>query len=85
MEENILGLIGSICRLRPDCCIAFLRVGKQFVQTQKNFKGNQILLAKLDHPPQLSALWICIRRLLRKEGKPNVKRFLTRDQLKKKQ
>jgi hypothetical protein len=75
-EENILGLIGSICRLRPECSIAFLQAAQQFADAQHSLKGNQAFLDKLDHPPRLSIAWISIRWLLGKEGEPNVKRFL---------
>lgn len=75
-EKNILGLVGSVCRLRPECSRVFLQATQQFVDAQPNINGKEALLDKLGHPPRLSIAWISIRRLLGKEGEPNVKRFV---------
>gem|GEM_PF-232944 len=75
-EKSILGLVGSVCRLRPECSRVFLQVTQQFVDAQPNINGKEALLDALGYPPRLSVVWVTIRRLLGKGGEPNVSRFV---------
>ncbi len=74
-DKMILGIVGSSCRLRPEFCQRFLDSAAQHLG---NMPPGRILnragiLNALSQPPSLSPLWVFTRRLLGKEGMPNLK------------
>ena len=72
-ELMLKGLAGSACRLRPEFAvetIAFLRSSIQHSQLDASLKNRTLKL--IEKPPKLNPLWVSIRGLLGKEGKPNI-------------
>jgi hypothetical protein len=69
---TIVGLIGSAVRLRPEDEVALLAWGREFAETHVSGAMKDEVLAELDAPPRLPAIWTTTRRILGLEGKPNV-------------
>ncbi len=68
---TVVGLIGSAVRLRPDDREAILTWARGFAETLPGDMRAEVL-AELDAPPRLPAIWTATRRILGLEGKPNV-------------
>jgi hypothetical protein len=69
---TIVGLIGSAVRLRPDDGPQILDWARDFAARSLDRTMRDEVLADLDRPPRLPAIWTGTRRLLGLEGKPNV-------------
>ena len=59
-------------RLRPEDEVALLAWGRGFAETNLSGAMKDEVLAELDAPPRLPAIWTTTRRILGLEGKPNV-------------
>ena len=74
LDKMLSGIVGSCCRLRPD------DASKILVFSREYFKGNPSITESdkerirllLKEPPHLSGIWILIRKLSGKPGKPNI-------------
>ncbi|NTU41755.1 MAG: hypothetical protein HGA78_01620 [Nitrospirales bacterium] len=75
-DKMILGIVGSSCRLRPEFYQQFLDSAAKHLRnmTEGRVINKEGILHALSQPPSLSPLWVMTRRLLGKEGKPNLKR-----------
>ncbi len=74
LDTMFTGVVGSCCRLRPDDSENILIFSRQYVNksvrmTEKE-KGD--ILKLLNKPPQLSKIWILIRKISGNTGKPNI-------------
>ncbi|MBO6604027.1 MAG: hypothetical protein JJ938_15655 [Roseicyclus sp.] len=69
---TIVGLIGSAVRLRPDDKADLLEWARGFAETHLTGALKDEVMAELDTPPRLPAIWTATRRILGLEGKPNV-------------
>ena len=69
----ISGIVGSSCRLRPDLAEDFLSFGRTFLAGKvKDTKLLKKLRLTLSRPPKLPGIWVFLRRLVGKEGRPNI-------------
>lgn len=72
-DKMIIGLIGSSCRLRAEFSGELLKFGREYIAQSPLDAGLkkdiELLLAS---PPRLNKVWVTVRRLLGKEGKPNI-------------
>jgi len=69
----IAGIIGSSCRLRPEFADRVLVRARSILENteiQENVKNG--VLEIIRKPPKLSPLWTSLRKLLGKEGNPNI-------------
>lgn len=75
-DKMLTGIIGSCCRLRPEFTDSVLDFSRQFVKKQDYLseKEQKTLLSKIQAPPELPAIWVFVRKLLGKQGKPNIKK-----------
>lgn len=69
---TLVGLVGSAVRLRPEDGPAILDWARGFARRELKADMRDEVLAELDRPPRLPALWTGMRRVLGLEGKPNV-------------
>lgn len=70
----LTGIVGSACRLRPDLAEDLLAAGRAFLLPR--VKDSAIRSALADHlrrPPRLPGLWVLLRSLIGKEGRPNLR------------
>ena len=74
-DKMLIGIIGSCCRLRPEFTEAVLNFAQAFIQNHAllNDREKSSLITKIMAPPKLPAIWVFIRKLLGKQGKPNIK------------
>ena len=66
------GIVGSCCRLRPELAEDFLERARGVTAGRLSKADDQDLHARLSKAPKLSPLWVSIRGMLGKEGKPNI-------------
>jgi hypothetical protein len=69
----ISGIIGSSCRLRPEFADRVLIRARSILESSpidENLREKTLTIIK--NPPKLSPLWTSMRKLLGKEGKPNI-------------
>jgi hypothetical protein len=75
LDKMFIGIVGSCCRLRPDDAgkiLAFsIKYVKDTVLLSESEKASIIKL--LNKPPELSKIWILIRKLSGNTGSPNIK------------
>jgi len=72
-ELMITGLVGSSCRLRPDLAADILAVSRKLLGLQlKDAELKRKVMIILSRPPRLPGIWVFLRGLVGKEGKPNV-------------
>ncbi|HNR89269.1 MAG TPA: DUF6206 family protein [Spirochaetota bacterium] len=74
-DKMVLGIVGSSCRLRPEFYQRFLDSAKEHVGAVPDARllQKQAILDQLSQPPSLSPIWVFTRRMLGKEGQPNLK------------
>jgi len=75
IDKMISGIVGSTCRLRPELRDDILEFSRNYIQknihlSEEEKSGVLILLNK---PPQLSGLWVTLRKFFGKPGRPNLK------------
>jgi hypothetical protein len=71
--KMITGIVGSACRLRPEWAEDTMNFAIEHIQSStlsKELITNSI--QKLQEPPRLRGIWVFVRKLLGKEGKPNL-------------
>ncbi|MGB0522157.1 MAG: DUF6206 family protein [Flammeovirgaceae bacterium] len=75
-DKMLTGIIGSCCRLRPEFTNQVLDFSREFIAAQDSLTPveKDVLIAKVQAPPKLPAIWVFIRKLLGKQGKPNLKK-----------
>ena len=66
------GIVGSCCRLRPELAEDFLDRARRVTTGRLSRADDQDLQGRLSKAPKLSPLWVSIRRILGKEGRPNI-------------
>lgn len=68
------GVVGSCCRLRPEAAHQILSYSIQYLNTSIVFSGKEKeKIAKLlQKPPELSKLWLTVRKLTGNTGEPNI-------------
>lgn len=73
-DKMLIGIIGSCCRLRPEFTDAVLNFARDFIQNHADLtiQEKTVLIDKVIAPPELPAIWVFIRKLLGKQGKPNI-------------
>jgi hypothetical protein len=69
--ETLVGLVGSACRLRPECAGAYLDWGRDFVLREMAPWADEATKG-LREPPKLPGYWTGFRKLLGLQGEPNV-------------
>ncbi|MFA5353248.1 MAG: DUF6206 family protein [Thermodesulfovibrionales bacterium] len=74
-DKMILGIVGSSCRLRPEFYQQLLDSAAEQLRDMSSERvlNKEGILHELSQPPSLSPLWVITRRLLGKEGQPNLK------------
>ena len=72
LDKMILGIVGSACRLRPEYVDAVLAWAQDYAQSSLDGPLQEAVLAGTSAAPKLSSLWTNLRKILGKEGKPNV-------------
>ncbi len=74
LDTMFTGIVGSCCRLRPDDSEKILSFSREYVNKSVRIteKEKEDILRLLNKPPQLSKIWILIRKLSGKTGKPNI-------------
>lgn len=74
IDRMFTGVVGSCCRLRPDDAGSILAFSREYITRSTALtdeeKGRIMLL--LERPPQLSKIWILIRKLSGNTGRPNI-------------
>ncbi len=68
--DNLVGLVGSACRLRPDDSARFLDWGRSFAAERMGMSP-EIIAAELAEPPKLPGYWRAVRTLIGKTGTPD--------------
>ena len=72
-DKMIIGLIGSSCRLRPEFSGELLKFSREYIVRSPLDAGlKKDIDLILTSPPRLNKIWVVVRRLLGKEGKPNI-------------
>lgn len=70
---NLIGLLGSAVRLRPDDAAAFLDLGRVIAARDLSGPARDEMLAAMAAPPRLPGYWTATRRALGLQGAPNLK------------
>jgi hypothetical protein len=71
--KMLRGPIGSTCRLRPEYTEEILEFARSYFRANLGDPEQMVQLTnELARPPRLSKIWLTLRRLLGKEGQPNV-------------
>ena len=75
LDKMFIGIAGSCCRLRPDDSEQILAFSIKYVDTCLSISEDEKESIKklLQTPPNLSKLWILIRKLTGNMGEPNIK------------
>ena len=75
-DKMLIGIIGSCCRLRPELTTAILKFAHHFIENHAHLTPQEktTLITKIVAPPELPAIWVFIRKLLGKQGKPNIQK-----------
>ena len=68
------GVVGSCCRLRPEAAHQILSYSIQYLNTSIVFSGKEKekITKLLQKPPELSKLWLTVRKLTGNTGEPNI-------------
>jgi len=74
LDTMFTGVVGSCCRLRPDDSVSILGFSRDYVNSSASLKADEkeSILRLLNKPPQLSKIWILIRKLSGNKGRPNI-------------
>lgn len=74
LDTMFIGLVGSCCRLRPELSAEILNFSCEYVKNSGEIceENTQSILLRLKAPPNLSKLWLTVRKLSGNSGKPNV-------------
>lgn len=74
IDRMFTGVVGSCCRLRPDDAGSILAFSREYVNksTALTDEEKRRIMQMLEKPPQLSKIWILIRKLSGNKGKPNI-------------
>lgn len=74
LDKMFTGIVGSCCRLRPADAGLILRFSREYVAASEQLTNaeKESILRLVNKPPQLSRLWILIRKLSGNTGKPNI-------------
>jgi hypothetical protein len=73
-DKMFTGIVGSCCRLRPDDAGIILSFSREYVENSVflSEEEKESILKILRMPPQLSKIWILIRKLSGNKGNPNI-------------
>ena len=72
-EKMFTGIVGSLCRLRPELSSSVLSFSKEYITNSRcSFQEKNNILKKLESPPHLPGIWTFFRRLSGNEGRPNI-------------
>lgn len=74
LDTMFTGVVGSCCRLRPHDSEAILEFSRGYANNSPLITDDEkkSILRLLVRPPQLSGIWILVRKLSRNTGRPNV-------------
>lgn len=74
LDTMFSGVVGSCCRLRPDDSARILGFSREYVNRSASLTDEEKkeIMRLLNKPPQLSKIWILIRKLSGNTGKPNI-------------
>ena len=75
LDKMFIGIVGSCCRLKPDDAHKILAFSNEFVKRSAllSKKEKESILKLIQAPPNLSKIWLLIRKLSGNTGKPNLK------------
>lgn len=75
LDKMFSGVVGSCCRLRPEFSSDILEFSLNYLKTGCQFSGKEkeSTYKLLQKPPDLSGLWILVRKLTGNKGEPNIK------------
>jgi hypothetical protein len=75
-DKMFIGIVGSCCRLRPNDAGKILAFSSKYVTDSELLSEAQksSIIKLLKRPPELSKIWILIRKLTGNTGYPNIKR-----------
>lgn len=76
LDRMLVGIVGSCCRLRPDDAGKILAFSIKYVMDSELLSESEKagIAELLKRPPELSKIWILIRKLTGNTGYPNIKR-----------
>jgi hypothetical protein len=74
LDKMLAGIVGSCCRLRPDDALKILAFSRDYITAIASLSDSEkeSILMLLKETPQLSKIWILIRKLSGNVGKPNI-------------
>ncbi|HBE39994.1 MAG TPA: hypothetical protein DDW27_02085 [Bacteroidales bacterium] len=74
IDRMFTGVVGSCCRLRPDDSDFILSFSREYVNQSNSLSVGEKknIFSLLKKPPQLSGIWILIRKMSGNTGKPNI-------------
>jgi len=74
LDKMFTGVVGSCCRLRPEDADFILTFSREYVNQSATLTSEEkeSITRLLKKPPQLSGIWILIRKLSGNTGKPNI-------------
>lgn len=74
IDKMLTGIVGSCCRLRPADADKILTFSREYVihSGLLSTSEKESILSIIRQPPQLSKIWILIRKLSGNTGKPNI-------------
>jgi len=74
IDKMIVGIVGSCCRLRPEFANQILSFAKDYFASCDKITDNEreMIISQIKTPPRLPGIWLLGRRILGKEGKPNI-------------
>jgi hypothetical protein len=75
LDKMFIGIVGSCCRLRPDDAGKILAFSSKYVMDSELLSESEkaSIIKLLKKPPELSKIWILIRKLTGNTGYPNIK------------
>lgn len=75
LKKMFVGIVGSCCRLRPDDAGKILDFSSKYVMDSELLSESEkaSIIKLLKKPPELSKIWILIRKLTGNTGYPNIK------------
>lgn len=72
-DKMILGVIGSVCRLKPESAEIIMEASRKYISEQiLERQLRDSILLQLSKPPRLKPIWILFRKLFGKKGAPNI-------------
>lgn len=73
-DRMFTGVVGSCCRLRPEAAHQILSFSIRYLENSLLFSGKEKgrLTRLLQKPPDLSKLWLSVRKLTGNIGEPNI-------------